>query len=169
MRGGILTKNAASLFRLRHHPGKDPRQNLRKSSRTPSRPSPQRPQLQSRTSESQPKEDAPHCSPQHGNPAARRRRQSAGKRAGQPGGSARPLRHAIHTVRPVLTAAACPSNPAGPPLRPEHPYGNRLGCNRRPQRTTRKIRTNRQPAEESELRREAARNTRWIRLATESG
>lgn len=45
----------------------------------------------------------------------------------------------------------------------------RLGCNRRPQRTTRKIRTNRQPAEESELRREAARNTRWIRLATESG
>lgn len=27
----------------------------------------------------------------------------------------------------------------------------------------------RQPAEESELRREAARNTRWIRLATESG
>lgn len=170
MRGGILTKNAASLFRLRHHPGKGPRRNLRKSSRTPSRPSPQRPQLQSRTSESRPKEDAPHCSPQHGNPAARRSRQSAGKRAGQPGGSAR-------------IVAACDTHGTSRYLRPQHAPRTRPD-----RRCARNIRTEtglaatggrsvrhgksgriRQPAEESELRRKAARNTCWSRLATESG
>ena len=104
MRGCILTKNAASLFRLRHHPGKGPRRNLRKSFRTPSRPSLQRPQLQRRPAERRPKADALHCSPQHGNPAARRSRQSAGKRAGQPGG--RPKNRNFGEKQPGIPAGA---------------------------------------------------------------
>lgn len=169
MRGGILTKNAASLFRLLHHPGKGPRQNLRKNSRTPSRPSPQRPQLQAghpKADRKRMRRTAPRSTetPQHGG-AGSRQASAPDNPAVPPGRCGMRYARSVRHLRPQHAPRTRPDRCCARNIRTEAGLAATGGRSVRHRKSGRI----RQPAEESELRREAARNTRWIRLATESG